>query len=132
MFEMSLTTMFLHDYELSAKSWQKCTELSQWSPTMYAYLTGCCYLELYRSRRIQNSEAVEKYKKLAREFIRKGPPLAGRQKVMSKELPFDTYVCRKGEFFDFLLHTDNELQSSTPYHSLLLPFGAHQEVDVVF
>lgn len=95
MFEMALTTMFLHDYELAAKSWQNCTELSQWSPTMYAYLTGCCYLEIYRNRRIIEPDAAEKYKKLATDYIRKGPPLAGRQKVMSKELPFDTYVCRK-------------------------------------
>jgi hypothetical protein len=29
------------------------------------------------------------------EYIRKGPPLAGRQKVMSRELPFDTYIVRK-------------------------------------
>jgi hypothetical protein len=95
MFEMSLTTMFLHDYELSAKSWQKCAELSQWSPTMYAYLTGCCFLELYRSLRTSDPEAAEKHKKMATDYIRKAPPLAGRQKVMSKELPFDMYITRK-------------------------------------
>lgn len=95
MFEMSLTTMFLHDYELSAKSWQKCAELSQWSPTMYAYLTGCCFLELYRTLRTSDPEAAEKYKKMATDYIRKAPPLAGRQKVMSKELPFDMYITRK-------------------------------------
>jgi len=95
MFEMSLTTMFLHDYELSAKCWQKCAELSQWSPTMYAYNTGCCFLELYRNLRISDPEAAEKYKKNATDYIRKGPPMAGRQKVMSKELPFDLYITRK-------------------------------------
>ncbi|TVY18861.1 Mitochondrial outer membrane protein iml2 [Lachnellula arida] len=95
MFEMSLTTMFLHDYELSAKCWQKCADLSQWSPTMYAYLTGCCFLELYRNLRVGDPEAAEKYKKKATDYIRKGPPMAGRQKVMSKELPFDLYITRK-------------------------------------
>jgi len=95
MFEMSLTTMFLHDYEWSAKCWQKCADLSQWSPTMYAYLTGCCFLELYRKLRTGEPETAEKHKKMATDHIRKAPPLAGRQKVMSKELPFDMYITRK-------------------------------------
>lgn len=94
-FEDSLTTMFLHDYEASAKCWQRCAELSQWSPTMYAYITGCNFLEIYRNLRTSDPEASEKYKKLATDYIRKGPPLAGRQKVMSKELPFDLYIVRK-------------------------------------
>ncbi|KAF4632452.1 hypothetical protein G7Y89_g5666 [Cudoniella acicularis] len=95
MFELSLTRLFLHDYELSAKSWQKCAELSQWSPAMYAYLTGCSYLELYRDLRVSDPEAAEIHKKKAIDFIRKAPTVAGRQKVMSKELPFDTFICRK-------------------------------------
>lgn len=95
MFEMSLSSMFLHDYELSAKSWIQCAELSAWSPTLYAYLTGVAYLELYRNTRQNDPEAAAVYKQKATEYIRKGPPMAGRQKVMSKQLPFDMYITRK-------------------------------------
>jgi hypothetical protein len=95
MFEMSLTSMVIHDYELCADSWIKCADTSSWSPTLYAYMTGSAYLELYRDARNTDPEKAETYKKLAAEFIRKGPPLAGRQKVMNRELPFDVYIVRK-------------------------------------
>lgn len=97
LFEMSFTTMFLHDYEGSAKAWQKLAGLSDWSPALYAYMTGVSYLELYRDARTTDPEKAVKYKKLAEDFIRKAPPLTGKQKVMSKELPFDTMIRRKIE-----------------------------------
>ncbi|CAG8960314.1 hypothetical protein HYFRA_00012388 [Hymenoscyphus fraxineus] len=99
LFEMSFTSMFLHDYEESAKSWQRVAELSEWSPAMYAYLSGVAYLELYREYRVDDTEKEKaaKFKKLAEECIRKAPPLTGKQKVMSKELPFDTMIRRKIE-----------------------------------
>lgn len=95
MFEMSLSSMFLHDYELCARSWIQCAELSAWSPTLYAYMTGCAYLELYRSSRHNDPQAAVVYKQKATEYLRKGPPLTGKQKVMGKQLPFDMYITRK-------------------------------------
>jgi hypothetical protein len=95
MFEMSLTTMMVHDYQLCADSWTKCADLSKWSPTLYAYMTGGAYLELYRNSRESDPTTAKSYKDKATEYIRKGPPLAGRQKVMSKELPFDVFIVRK-------------------------------------
>lgn len=98
LFEMSFTTMFLHDYEGSAKSWQKLAGLSDWSPGLYAYMTGVSYLELYRdAKKAGDVERTAKWKKLAEDYIRKAPPLTGKQKVMSKELPFDTMIRRKIE-----------------------------------
>lgn len=94
-FELSLTAMFYHDYELSARSWIQCAELSSWSPCLYAYITGIAYLEIYRDLRLSDPKAAETYKVKATTYIRKAPPLAGKQKVMSKELPFDIYVKRK-------------------------------------
>lgn len=94
-FEMSLTSMFYHDYELCAKSWIQCAELSSWSPCLYTYITGIAYLEIYRDLRLTDPKAAEAYKIKATDYIRKAPPLAGKQKVMSKELPFDTYIRRK-------------------------------------
>jgi hypothetical protein len=95
MFEMSLTSMFLLDYELCAKCWIQCAELSSWSPTLYAYLTGVAYVEMYRNVRENDPTTAAKYKEKATEYIRKGPPLAGRQKVMNRDLPFDIYIVRK-------------------------------------
>jgi hypothetical protein len=95
LFETGLTAMFVHDYQLCADSWIKSGELSQWSPTVYAYLAGVSYVELYRNIRESDPAAAKVYKAKATEQIRKGPPLAGRQKVMSKELPFDIYIVRK-------------------------------------
>lgn len=95
MIEMSLTSMMIHDYQLCADCWVKCAGLSSWSPTLYAYMTGISYVELYRNLRDSDPAGAQVYKNKATEYIRKGPPLAGRQKVMSKELPFDVFVVRK-------------------------------------
>ncbi len=95
MFEMALASMFLHDYELCARSWIQCSELSQWSPALYAYLTGVAYLELYRNTRKTDPKAAKKHREKAKSYIKKGPPLAGRQKVMARDLPFDLYIVRK-------------------------------------
>jgi hypothetical protein len=94
-FEKSLVMMFIHDYENCAKSWIECAAVSNWSPCLYVYMAGSAYLELYRNLRESDPAAAEGYKKKATEYIRKGPPLAGRQKVMSKQLPFDVYITRK-------------------------------------
>lgn len=97
MFEKSLVSMCIHDYALCAESWNACGELSTWSPTLYAYMAGCAYLELYRNTRLTDPSAAQAFKAKATEYIRKGPPLAGKQKVMSKQLPFDVYIVRKVE-----------------------------------
>lgn len=95
MFEKSMTCMAMHDYLETAQSWMACSELSQWSPTLYAYLVGVSYLELYREHRKTDPSLANKYKVKATEYLKKGPPLAGKQKVMGKQLPFDVYVVRK-------------------------------------
>lgn len=95
LFELSLTAMFVHEYELCAKSWTHCAEISTWSPTLYSYLTAINYLELYRNVRLSDPEAAIFYKKRATEMFKKGPPLAGKQKVMAKQLPFDIFIVRK-------------------------------------
>jgi hypothetical protein len=95
LFEMSFTSMFMHDYQLSVKCWDKCAAVSKWSPAMYAYQSGISHLELYREYRLTDPVRAKKEKELAEKYIRKAPPLAGKQKVMSKELPFDTFITRK-------------------------------------
>lgn len=95
MFEKSLTTMFFHDYTVTAESWLKCAELNSWSVTVYYYMAGCAYLELYRNLRDNDPAGAKDYKTKATEYISKAPSLAGRHKVMSKQLPFDVFIVRK-------------------------------------
>ena len=94
-FELSLTSQFYHDYELCARSWKQCSEMSNWSPCLYVYNTGITYVELYRRTRLTDPTKAKDYKKQATEYIRKAPPLAGKQRVMGKKLPFDSFVERK-------------------------------------
>ncbi|RDW66185.1 outer membrane protein-like protein iml2 [Coleophoma cylindrospora] len=94
-FEKSLTTMFYHDYQEAANSWLMCAELNTWSPTLYHYMAGCAYVELYRNALLSNPQAAVNFKTKATENIRQAPSFAGKQKVMSKQLPFDIYITRK-------------------------------------
>ncbi|KAK6586561.1 hypothetical protein PZA11_001618 [Diplocarpon coronariae] len=94
-FELSLSAMYSQDYDLTARSWIKAAEISTWSPTLYAYLTGVAYLESYRNIRDSDPAAAKGYKEKATEFLRKAPTMAGKQKVMAQQLPFDLYITRK-------------------------------------
>ncbi|ESZ92553.1 hypothetical protein SBOR_7079 [Sclerotinia borealis F-4128] len=94
-FEMALTTMFVHEYQKSATAWINCSEQSAWSPTLYFYMAGASYVELYRNTRLSDPAAAKVHKKKAIEFLLKAPPLAGKQKVMAKQLPFDIYIVSK-------------------------------------
>ncbi|KAK2626572.1 hypothetical protein QTJ16_003747 [Diplocarpon rosae] len=94
-FELSLSAMYSQDYELTARSWTQAAEISTWSPTLYAYLTGAAYLESYRNTRTIDPTLAEGYKEKATEFLRKAPTMAGKQKVMAQQLPFDLYITRK-------------------------------------
>jgi len=94
-FEQGLSSLAVLDFELCAKSWIQCAELGSWSPCLYAFMTGIAYLEIYRDLRDKEPEKAKGYKAKATEYIRKGPPLSGRQTVMGKELPFDIFIGRK-------------------------------------
>lgn len=94
-FEMALTTLFIHEYQKSAVAWINCSEQSAWSPTLYFYMAGISYVELYRNMRLSDPTAAKIHKKKAAEFLLKAPPLAGKQKVMAKQLPFDIYIVSK-------------------------------------
>ncbi|KAL2067442.1 hypothetical protein VTL71DRAFT_1867 [Oculimacula yallundae] len=94
-FELSLSAMYSQDYELTARCWIQAAELSTWSPTLYAYLTGVAYIESYRNVRDSDPAAAKILKQKATELIKKAPTMAGKQKVMAQPLPFDLYVVRK-------------------------------------
>lgn len=90
-----LLPCFFHEYQKSAAAWINCSEQSAWSPTLYHYMAGASYVELYRNTRLSDPTAAKVHKKQATEFLLKAPPLAGKQKVMAKQLPFDIYIVSK-------------------------------------
>ncbi|RAL65028.1 hypothetical protein DID88_001136 [Monilinia fructigena] len=94
-FEMALTTLFAHEYQKAAVAWVKCSEQSAWSPTLYYYMAGVSHVELYRNARLSHPKEAAVHKKKAIELLLKAPSLAGKQKVMAKQLPFDIYIVSK-------------------------------------
>ncbi|OBT46004.1 hypothetical protein VE00_03729 [Pseudogymnoascus sp. WSF 3629] len=95
MFEKSLCSMSLHEFELCTESFVECTTLNSWSHPLYIFAAGSAQVELYRKHRISNPELAKKHKDRATGLLRKAPALTGKRRFMAKQLPFDIYVARK-------------------------------------
>ncbi|KAH8425868.1 TTC39/IML2 family protein [Aspergillus melleus] len=93
-FERSLNAMYLHRYELCAKSFLECVDLNSWSRSLYYYIAGSSHLSLYRSSS-GDAELAAKHAEKATEYYRMAPPLAGKKRFMARQLPFDVFVTRK-------------------------------------
>ncbi|PYH46244.1 TTC39/IML2 family protein [Aspergillus saccharolyticus JOP 1030-1] len=94
-FERSLNAMYLHRYELCAKSFIECVELNSWSRSLYYYIAGASHLSRYRSLSTTDAAAAAQHADKATEYFRMAPPLAGKKKFMARQLPFDVFVSRK-------------------------------------
>lgn len=94
-FELAFHTAFLHDYPACAEAWIRCNELSSWSPCLYAYMTAAAYLELYRDHRARDADQAQAYKELATRYFTKAPSQAGKNRVMTKQIPFDVFCVNK-------------------------------------
>ncbi|KAH8693178.1 outer membrane protein iml2 [Talaromyces proteolyticus] len=94
-FEKSMDAMYLHRYEECASFFIKCVELNSWSPALYYYIAGSAYVVLYRQTAATDATAAKEYAKQARECLRKAPTLAGKKRLMARQLPFDVFVTRK-------------------------------------
>ncbi|QGA15468.1 hypothetical protein EYB26_003126 [Talaromyces marneffei] len=94
-FEKSLNSMFLHNYEDCAKFFLECVDLNSWSPALYYYIAGSAYVILYRRTSDTDPAAAETYAEKATECIRKAPTVAGKKRLMARQLPFEVFVTRK-------------------------------------
>ncbi|KAI8962927.1 hypothetical protein F5Y11DRAFT_356613 [Daldinia sp. FL1419] len=96
-FEMSLSSMYIHDYSDMRDNFLRCIELNDWSPTLYYYIAACGELENYRNafHNKADDSQVQLHKKKAEELFRKGPTLAGKKRFLAKPMPFEQFVCRK-------------------------------------
>ena len=95
MFERSLNAMYIHDYDLCAKSFISCISLNNWSHALYYYIAGAAHVELYRRSKPTNPGLAAQHAKKANEYLKTAPDHAGKKKFMARQLPFDVFVTRK-------------------------------------
>ncbi|KAK2590847.1 Mitochondrial outer membrane protein iml2 [Conoideocrella luteorostrata] len=97
-FELGINAMILQKWDLMRDTFLKCLEISDWSPGMYYYMAGCAALELYRDAYhrspVEESE-VRRFKKQTEEYFRKVPQVSGKQRLMARQLPLETFAQRK-------------------------------------
>lgn len=97
-FELSLDTMYVGRFEDMRDHFIRCTELNDWSHSLYYFLAGCAELELYRNAfhaETRDESQIRLHETKAIELFSKAPTLAGKKKLMSRPLPFEQFVQRK-------------------------------------
>lgn len=95
-FETSMALMFLHRYEECAASFAKCVDMNSWSPGLYIYIAGSCHVELYRQSLLKDDpKKAAEHKQKATELLEKVSGLAGKKRLMARQLPLDVFVIRK-------------------------------------
>lgn len=113
-FDRAMFYAFVHDYDSAARDFCRMLEISSWSPAVYLFMAGSCYLEKWRmikSGVIQYASEKEKAKQLAEfskkagHFLQLAPtyvPGHGRNASekggiggSNKQMPFDKFVLRK-------------------------------------
>lgn len=95
-FVLSINGMMSQDWPLMRDSFLRCMEINEWSPALYYYMAGAASLELYRDavHAGEKSEArIQKEK--AQKYLRKAPTVAGKKKLMTRQLPLETFIQRK-------------------------------------
>ena len=94
-FENSLNCMYLHHYQESSKSFQKCMTLNNWSHALYCYNAGASHLQLYRKFKEIDPEQAQEHAAKAVELLKQAPKHTGKKRFMARQLPFDVFVSRK-------------------------------------
>jgi len=95
MFEKALSCMYLHRYEECATSFIACVGMNNWSHALYYYISGICYVELYRTYKGSDPTKAEEYAVKAEKYLHEATTHTGKKKFMARQLPFDVYVNRK-------------------------------------
>lgn len=95
LFDKTMFIVSLHGYEVAAPNFIRLIELSSWSHMFYTYLAGISHVELYRQNKETNPEKAQKSLEFAEQCFKKAPSYLGKRKVLSRPMPFDTFVLRK-------------------------------------
>ncbi|KAK4547309.1 hypothetical protein LTR36_000964 [Oleoguttula mirabilis] len=95
LFEKSLSYMYLHRYEDCAKGFIECVGKNNWSHGLYYYISGACYVELYRMCKGSDPAKAAEYAAMADKYLHEVPAHTGKKRFMARQLPFDIFVNRK-------------------------------------
>ena len=87
--------MYAHQYENAAEAFIRCCDLNNWSHSLYIYIAGTCYVELYRIHKESNPAKAQEYALKAEKHLRNVTAHASKKRFMGKQLPFDVFVNRK-------------------------------------
>lgn len=95
-FELSISYMFVQDWNGMRDAFLKCLEVNDWSPALYYYMAGSASLELYRDAVQAGDEGeARRQKTKAEEFFKKAPSVVGKKKFMARQMPLETFLHRK-------------------------------------
>ncbi len=95
-FVLSVNGMMGQDWPLMRDSFLRCLEINEWSPALYYYMAGAASLELYRNAVHAGEESEARVQKeKTHKFMRKAPTVAGKKRLMTRQLPLETFIQRK-------------------------------------
>lgn len=113
-FDRAMFYAFVHDYDQAARDFCRMLDISSWSPAVYLFMAGACYLEKWRmikSDVIQYASEEEKeqkqdfYADKADHYLKLAPTYVAGHGVnaskkggiggSNKQMPFDKFVLRK-------------------------------------
>ncbi|KFG77782.1 hypothetical protein MANI_020202 [Metarhizium anisopliae] len=95
-FELAINAMILQNWALMRDTFLRCLEISDWSPGVYYYMAGCASLELYRdAHHAGDGTEARRHKARTHEYLRKAPQVSGKQRLMARQLPLETFLQRK-------------------------------------
>lgn len=113
-FDRAMFYAFVHDYDQAARDFCRMLDISSWSPAVYLFMAGACYLEKWRmikSDVIQYASEEEKeqkeefYADKAEHYLKLAPTYVAGHGVnaskkggiggSNKQMPFDKFVLRK-------------------------------------
>lgn len=96
LFDKTMFILALHGYETAAPNYLRLIDLNTWSHMFYTYLSGICQVEIYRANKTSNPEKAAEAKKKALKCFEDAPSyFHSKKKILSKPMPFDTFVLRK-------------------------------------
>lgn len=133
MFEKSLDSMFMHDYNKCATSFIACVSLNNWSHALYYYIAGAAHVELYRHYKSSSSKAAGIHAKKAVELLKIAPKHAGKKKFLARQLPFDLFVTRKINKWEHRAHEWNvdliDAVGVSPIEEMIFLWGGYKRMD---